>query len=831
MTAGFHIMESRLFIRGNDMTLIASSSDSVVAVNQLTEIPDALQTHILDKLGCDIKSPLADGLFHSFKTPGDAISHTPGRMAGYVLINPEQRIGVVGSHRPGEFPITVVRFSIPGLPDPTDADREAFFTQVNEQRPLAQEKARLEVQVVWDKAETDLRHHAYLAAHGVGDIGQNVANAGGVRRHLSGQLAVPMHDAVGTIRNLQAINAQGDKRFFPGARVKGLGLWVPHAPEPHQTWFVVEGFAKALAVHAATELPVLCAFSANNVLACLIEFQSVAHLAHCAIAADNDSAGRTAVAEAQKQFPQLRVVYPAEGNGDWNDILVNQGMDALKAALTILSQPNPPSLEVEGPELLSHPAEPAESYPVLAFGPWAALIERVTTVMNVSPLMVGQSFIAAASLAVQGLADISIDGRRYPLSEFLITIASSGERKSAVDKIMLEPHRAFERELKVNTDALKAEVGVKQKLLKVAESKIIKNGKDGDTDTVGAALQVLGEAPTDPPTQLLLVNDLTLEGLTKLLQNNRPSVGAITDEGGRILGGWALGKDQVTRTIAGFSSFWDGSPLVIIRAGTDVVQLYGRRLALHWQVQPGVAELMFGRAEFCDQGFLWRYLIGQPPLSLPAAYQAIDLSNDPLVCAYYARIRELLEKPLPLVTNEAGQPLLELVPAVLEFDPPAKALWVENFNRLEGLAAQDSPLFPIRGYVRKAAEHIARLAGIFTLMNDPEAQTVPVEAVEFGSTLMLDFYLPEMLRLHEGNLVSPEIVAAERLLKWVRGRQYIHLAEVYQHGPRPIRTKAAAIQAITTLVNHGWLTHEVSGREIDGIQRKDVWKVVQGEGQ
>ena len=43
----------------------------------------------------------------------------------------------------------------------------------------------------------------------------------------------------------------------------------------------------------------------------------------------------------------------------------------------------------------------------------------------------GQSILAAVALAVQGHADIDIDGRSSPISEFFLTIGESGERKSA----------------------------------------------------------------------------------------------------------------------------------------------------------------------------------------------------------------------------------------------------------------------------------------------------------------------------------------------------------------------------------------------------------------
>ena len=40
-----------------------------------------------------------------------------------------------------------------------------------------------------------------------------------------------------------------------------------------------------------------------------------------------------------------------------------------------------------------------------------------------------------------------IDGRVHPLSLFMLTIAESGDRKSAVDNIVLKPVRDYEKML------------------------------------------------------------------------------------------------------------------------------------------------------------------------------------------------------------------------------------------------------------------------------------------------------------------------------------------------------------------------------------------------
>jgi hypothetical protein len=50
-----------------------------------------------------------------------------------------------------------------------------------------------------------------------------------------------------------------------------------------------------------------------------------------------------------------------------------------------------------------------------------------------------QSVLGAVALTSQAFANILIDGREHPLSLFIITVAESGDRKSAADKVALQP--------------------------------------------------------------------------------------------------------------------------------------------------------------------------------------------------------------------------------------------------------------------------------------------------------------------------------------------------------------------------------------------------------
>src|SRR6185437_2911899 len=69
------------------------------------------------------------------------------------------------------------------------------------------------------------------------------------------------------------------------------------------------------------------------------------------------------------------------------------------------------------------------------------------------------------------------------------------------------------------------------------------------------ALPAIGAPPSPPLEPLLTVADFTAEGVAKLLQRGRPSLGVFTDEAGLVFGGHGMTKETTTRTAATLSNF------------------------------------------------------------------------------------------------------------------------------------------------------------------------------------------------------------------------------------------------------------------------------------
>lgn len=85
-------------------------------------------------------------------------------------------------------------------------------------------------------------------------------------------------------------------------------------------------------------------------------------------------------------------------------------------------------------------------FPFDALGPiLGPPAKRMHEVVKAPDSICGNSILAVAALITHAHADIHIDGRIHPLSLFILTVAESGDRKSAVEKIALKPVKSFEK--------------------------------------------------------------------------------------------------------------------------------------------------------------------------------------------------------------------------------------------------------------------------------------------------------------------------------------------------------------------------------------------------
>src|SRR5262249_6110945 len=187
----------------------------------------------------------------------------------------------------------------------------------------------------------------------------------------------------------------------------------------------------------------------------------------------------------------------------------------------------------------------------------------------------GQSVLATTTLAVQALADIELPtGQSKPLSSFFVSVAATGERKTAVDREALWPVHKRETELRRASPSERLEYENAEAAWEKVRETAIKKAK-GNRAQIKEALDALGPAPLPALEPILTCPEPTYEGLAKLLAVGQPSIGIFAHEGGQFIGGHGMADDAKLRTASGLSTLWDEGVVKRIRATDGNVVLPG----------------------------------------------------------------------------------------------------------------------------------------------------------------------------------------------------------------------------------------------------------------
>ncbi|MGO3543510.1 MAG: YfjI family protein [Pseudomonas helleri] len=447
-----------------------------------------------------------------------------------------------------------------------------------------------------------------------------------------------------------------------------------------------------------------------------------------------------------------------------------------------LELPRPPRPLIESNPL-------AQPYPVQALGGiLGPAVERMAEVIGVPQALAAQSVLAASALATQGHAGLQLDGRNYPLSLYLITVAASGDRKTAADRCALLPARQWEREQwqRYREQLVRYRVAQRQ------EQRI----KPGDPESANVM-----SLEAEPSAPRLITTDPTIEALIKGLCHDLPSMGLFCDEGGQFLGSSTMSRDNRLKAVTTLSSLWDGSPIDRARSMVgESLRAYDRRLSLHLMLQPYLAMQLLSDPLLQGQGILGRCLMTWPTsLAGQRSYQAVDLSKDAALKRYHHRLSALFYQPWSLSADGA----LQL--SKLSLSPLARRRWIDLHDAIEAQLGEFGELASVRPSGSKAADNLLRVAGILAVLE--ESSVVEVDHIQRASALV-GYYLTEIQRLTEQEPVCRVKEEADRLLRWLQVKDWkrFSIRELNRNGPRFARKSSRhAAKLLVELIDHQWL--------------------------
>ncbi|BAP77695.1 hypothetical protein MT1_0519 [Pseudomonas sp. MT-1] len=447
------------------------------------------------------------------------------------------------------------------------------------------------------------------------------------------------------------------------------------------------------------------------------------------------------------------------------------------AFLTAPTYPEPvplqPSLDIAKPY-------PMEALGTLLGGAAAAIIEAV----QVPDALAAQSVLAAAAMAAQPHGNVLRAGQVIPLSLFVLTVAESGDRKSAADRLALSAHHDRQRQLLDNYKAEKKDYRDKRDAYQRCRELVLDKAK-GSPEGMAAELTKL-EEPAPPLVPFILAEEPTMEGLQKSLLHGHPSQGLFSDEGGQFFGGHANRPENLLKTAAGLSKLWDGSLLARIRAAEgESASRSGCRLSLHMMIQPIVARQVLTNPTLQGQGFLARFLVAWPQsMAGTRFYRNVNPMQDARLVHYWQCMAHLLSLALPL--DETGQ----LSPPALSLEEDALAAWISTHDEIEVELGKGGDLQEVKPTAAKGAENVLRIAGILAVIEEVSAITRPI--VERAAALV-HWYLAEALRLCNPAKAEPHLIEAQRLFDWLcaKGWFTFEARALQREGPRFARKSAA----------------------------------------
>lgn len=447
--------------------------------------------------------------------------------------------------------------------------------------------------------------------------------------------------------------------------------------------------------------------------------------------------------------------------------------------------------------------EAAAPFPFDALGPiMGDACKALQKGIQAPDAIVAQSVLGSVNLVVQAIRDVMIDGRVSPLTLYLLTIAATGERKTAVDRIATAIHREIERG---NISRASGEQSTYE-LVKAAyehdKQALIKNGKKSLEEKQAGLEQLQRQEPDRPLDQTILVTDFTFEGLFKLYQVGVPCKGLFADEGGQVTGGHGMRRESKLATATGLSKFWDGSRVDRVRALDGVSHLYGRRLAVHLMMQEDVGLEFYTDDVLRDQGLISRFLAAWPTSTVGTRkYRSVNTKESPAMKVFYQRVSEAMARPLQYEEDSNEQ---ELNPSKIVLSPEAKALWEALYNSIEDESARGKRLGPIRGFANKAAEHAVRIAGTIQIFEDLDSTEIKADAMGCG-VKVIEWYLTEALRMTGSFAPDNRLLKAQSVLRWIinSGLKRITLPDIYQQSP--VRSVKQAREIVHILVDHNCL--------------------------
>ncbi len=385
---------------------------------------------------------------------------------------------------------------------------------------------------------------------------------------------------------------------------------------------------------------------------------------------------------------------------------------------------------------------PPNPYPVHSFPPkLQALTYELLQNYEVPPAVIASSLIGALSGSIQGLVDVERKpGFIRPCVVFTWVFARSGERKSAIDRLLMKHFAVY---VKAALKAMRPQIAahkVKQLRWKLEYQRLEKllETESNNDDEIGEIQDALEAHLLNNPGELkipkIYYKDTTPEGIRDGLRG-WPYALLNSNEAGALLG---------TRTMSNlgfFNELWDGEDLHIERVSSESFIVEGPRLTISFMVQwKTFCKYMKTQGSLArDNGFFARFLFCYPDSTMGTRFGTYANGSTEHLDKFHARMLEILMGGTP--NSDGTQP-----PRVVLTLSPDAQVRLENFaNNVEADCGPGRFLSDVTDSASKAADNAVRLAGLFHYYEGLEG---PISSDTIGrATSICSWHLEEFKRI------------------------------------------------------------------------------------
>lgn len=441
----------------------------------------------------------------------------------------------------------------------------------------------------------------------------------------------------------------------------------------------------------------------------------------------------------------------------------------------------------------------------------AAVNEAQNNIKAPQPLIFTGALTAIA-VVLQGLIDVcKPTGQVVPTSLMLLAIANSGERKSTAENVFLGPVREFQQQQSLIYQSQERQWQVQHAIWEVRRKAILKGvtkkaGQGQPTQDEEQQLLAHQEnQPGKPKEFKLLYEDSTSEALFLGLNQNLPTAGLTSSEGGGVLGGRAFND------LSKMNAIWSGDSITVDRKTVKSFELIGARLTVSIMAQESaVSDYMAHRGEKSRGSGLWARFLVCHPLSTQGFRPTLNGTQSWEHRDQFAeRLTELLQQNTALLQGA------EQKKQVIKFTSEASARWLGIANTIE-VEIQPGGRFEHAGdHASKLADNIARVAALFhyfeKLDGDIALSTlnIAIDFCFFCSDDFLKLFVPPL----------QECLDAVELDNWLDSfrnlnERYIPKNYIRQRCPNKLREKNRLNSALEVLCNNGRASLSNVGRTV-----------------